>query len=129
LAEFRRILRPGGWVVLVSVGRATAQTEQTLQFERLLKAYAPDHAQVQRRYRVHDSLRELFGELHHAEIHGEQHLDWSALQGWAQSISFVPRVGEPGYEPFLQSLRRYFETYANREILTMATTCWVNAGR
>jgi len=129
LAEFRRIQRPEGWVVLVSAGRATPKTQQGVEFERLLMERAAGYGQVRERFRVHDSLKDLFGELHHAEIHGEQQFDWDALRGWTQSISFVPGVGEQGYDEFQVALRKHFERFSRGGILTIATTCWVNAGR
>jgi len=129
LAEFRRVLRPGGWVVLASAGRAAPSTEQVVEFEQLLTEHASSYAQVHKRYRVHDTLKGFFGELHHAEIPGEQSLDWDALQGWTQSISFVPHAGSPRYEPFQENLRKYFGRHSRNGVLTIATTCWVNAGR
>ena len=129
LAEFRRVLKPGGWVALVSVGRAYVQTEQALAFERLLAEFGTDHTYSRSTYRVHDKLEELFGELRKAEIAGEQRLDWETLVGFAQSISAVPQVGTEEYAVFEAELRKHFEAYARGGVLTMPTTCWVSVGR
>jgi hypothetical protein len=80
-------------------------------------------------YRVHDQLEELFVDLHQAEIPGEQRMDWETLRGFMQSVSVVPQQGTPGFETFEAELRKHFERFARREILTMPTTCWITAGR
>jgi ubiquinone/menaquinone biosynthesis C-methylase UbiE len=129
LAEFRRILKPGGWVALVSAGRANVQTPQALAFEHLLTEHATDHAYARTTYRVHDRLDDLFGELHQERIHGELSLDWNAFQGMTQSLSVVPQETAPSYPTFQAELKKYFQTYAPENLLTMQTTCWVDAGR
>ena len=129
LAEFRRVLKPGGWVALVSAGRAYVETEQALDFERVLVEFGTDHSYARSTYRVHDKLEELFIDLHKAEIPGEQRMDWETLRGFAQSVSVVPQRGTPGFEMFEVELRKHFEKFARGEILTMPTTCWISAGR
>ena len=129
LAEFRRVLKPGGWVALVSAGRAYVETEQALDFERVLVEFGTDHSYARSTYRVHDKLEELFVDLHKAEIPGEQRMDWETLRGFAQSVSVVPQRGTPGFEMFEVELRKHFEKFARGEILTMPTTCWISAGR
>ena len=129
LAEFRRVLKPGGWVALVSAGRAYVETEQALDFERVLVEFGTDHSYARSTYRVHDKLEELFVDLHKAEIPGEQRMDWETLRGFAQSVSVVPQRGTPRFETFELELRKHFERFARSEILTMPTTCWISAGR
>ncbi len=129
LAEFRRVLKPGGWVALVSAGRAHIETEQALDFERLLVEFGNDQTYARSTYRVHDKLEELFVDLHQAKIPGEQRMDWETLRGFAQSISVVPQRGTPGFEAFEVELRKHFERFARDGVLTMQTTCWISAGR
>src|SRR6266481_5895551 len=45
-AEFKRILRPGGWVVLVWNDRRTDSTPFLRAYEQLLHTYATDYAHV-----------------------------------------------------------------------------------
>jgi ubiquinone/menaquinone biosynthesis C-methylase UbiE len=129
LAEFRRVLKPGGWVALVSAGRANIQTPQALDFEHLLTEYAIDPNYARTAYRVHDRLEELFGELHQERIHRELSLDWDAFEGMAQSLSFVPQDTASSYPAFQTALRKYFQRYAHEDLLIFQTTCWIDAGR
>ncbi len=129
LAEFRRVLKPGGWVALVSAGRAHLQTEAALAFERLLVERGTDQTYARSTYRIHDKLEDLFVDLHQAEIPGEQRFDWEALQGFTQSLSVVPQRDAPGFPAFEAGLRRHFDQFAQDGVLTMQTTCWISAGR
>jgi ubiquinone/menaquinone biosynthesis C-methylase UbiE len=130
LAEFRRILRPGGWMLLISLGRSQVNDEQSRAFERLLLAHAIDPNYRGSGYRVHQNMQDLFAsDYQEAQIHGEEHLDWDALLGSALSFSVTPNEDSPGYPAFVEALRSHFDTYAVAGKITMPTTCWVTAGR
>jgi SAM-dependent methyltransferase len=130
LAEFRRILRPGGWMTLISLGRSQADDEQSIAFERLLLDHAIDPTYRGSGYRVHRDMQDLFtSDYHEAQIHGQQHLDWTALLGSALSYSVTPNEDAPGYPAFVEALHHHFDTFAIAGKITIATTCWVTAGR
>jgi ubiquinone/menaquinone biosynthesis C-methylase UbiE len=129
LAEFRRVLKPGGWVVLTTARRAQDANEQSRAFETLLIEFGRDYAKLREKYRVHEELGGLFAELHQEEIHGEQQLDWESFGGLTHSLSASPKPGEDRYEAFQVELRKFFERYAHDGVLTIVTSCWVSAGR
>jgi SAM-dependent methyltransferase len=138
-AEFRRILKvkPGGWVALVSQGRAHVASEpkvreQISAFERLLTEHGTDYKYMRSGYRVHDNLQEVFGpdaELHRARLPGTQQLDWPGFRGQMMSLSVVPREDHPNYAAFQRELRAYFDRHADDGVLTMPTTCYIAAAR
>lgn len=130
LLEFQRVLVPGGWVVLVSSGRAKDGSPQSEAFERLLVDFGTDYNYVREGYRVHENLSELFpGELHQDQIHGEQTATWDQWLGFALSLSVVPARDDSRYPTFEQALRKWFDMFANGGLLRLKMTCWVSAGR
>jgi len=130
LVEFRRILKPDGWLVLVSLGRAKGGTPQSNDFEELLTTRGIDYNYVRAGYRVHDQLKDIFtADMHQAQIPGEQQLDWESFLGQTMSLSIVPAVNDPRFPAFTQRLREHFDRYAVDGVLTVETTCWITAGR
>jgi ubiquinone/menaquinone biosynthesis C-methylase UbiE len=129
LAEFRRILKPQGWLVLASLGRAKNQTPQSLAFEQILTTHGTDTTYVRASYRVHENLEAIFRSDHYnAELPSEQHLDWQAFRGQTMSLSMTPSPDAPTFPAFERALRTHFDTFATNSIITLATTCWLNAG-
>jgi ubiquinone/menaquinone biosynthesis C-methylase UbiE len=130
LTEFRRILKPDGWLVLISLGRNKGADRQSRDFEHLLTHQGIDDNYARAGFRVHENLHEFFAaDYHHAEIDGEQQLDWETFLGQTMSLSVVPQPGHPRAENFHRLLRDYFNTYATNGILTAPTKCWIDAGR
>jgi SAM-dependent methyltransferase len=137
LAEFRRILKPAGWIALVSIGRAHVTTDPAFipeikAFERLLVEHGTDFNYARAGYRVQEDMQTLFGPeatLHQAQLPGTQQLDWPTLRGQAMSFSVVPQQDHPNYETFQRELRLYFDTFAPNGVLTMPTTCYITAVR
>jgi len=135
LAEFRRILKPGGWVALVAIDRSRDTTEprfleQIAAYERMLSESGTDYAQVLSGFRSYDKMDAFFdGEIHQAQLRGSRELDWPTFRGHTMSLSVSPGSDHPGHEAFQRELRRHFETYAVEGVLTIPTTCWITAAR
>jgi SAM-dependent methyltransferase len=136
LAEFRRILKPNGWVALIAADRErdskdSAYRPQIDAYENLMAMHGIDYTRVVRSgYRSHDTMEDfLDGELHQAQLPGVRQLDWITFRGHTMSLSVSPPPGHPGFEAFQFTLREYFDTYASAGILTMPTICWITAGR
>ena len=130
LTEFRRILKPDGWLVLISLGRDKGDDPQSRDFEHLLTHHGIDNNYARAGFRFHENLHQHFAaNHHHAEIDGQQQLNWEAFLGQTMSLSVVPQPGHPRAETFHQILRDYFNAYASNGILTAPTKCWIDAGR
>ena len=130
LTEFRRILHPTGWLVLVSLGRAKDDTPQYRDFEALLTSASTDYTHVRAGYRVHDNLDDVFlADRHSEQIPSEQQLPWEAFLGQTMSLSVVPQPDDPRFPTFTNQLRDHFQTYAVDNLITIPTTCWIDVGR
>jgi SAM-dependent methyltransferase len=110
--EWRRILRPGGPVLLVWNDRRTAASPILADYEALLVEHCPDYAEVQRRTPTEADVRAFLGASAALEsFDNEQLLDWQGLLGRAMSASYVPKSG-PAHQSFVAGLRRAFERHA-----------------
>jgi ubiquinone/menaquinone biosynthesis C-methylase UbiE len=135
LAEFRRILKPNGWVALIAADRDrdskdTVYRPQIDAYENLMSAHGTDYTRVRSGYRTYDKLETPFaGEYHHVALPGLRRLDWPTFRGHTMSLSVSPQPGHPNHEAFQHALRQYFDAHARDAILTMPTICWITAAR
>ena len=111
-AEFRRILRPQGWVVAIWNFREM-ETPFAKAYEDILVKYGTDYTRVRDSYpKSHDVQKFFLGRefLHHAlpNIH---FLDWDGLAGRLRSGSYVPQEGHPNFAPIMDALRELFRAH------------------
>jgi SAM-dependent methyltransferase len=107
--EFVRILKPGGWAVLIWNERRTDSTAFLRDYEKLLLTYGTDYKEV-RHERTTDEIDGFFSPsaFQSAVLEMRQDCDYAALEGRLLSSSYVPSSDQPGYEPMLEKLRRIF---------------------
>ena len=80
LAEFRRILKPGGWIALIAGDRDRDCKDpeyrpQIDAYENLMSTHGTDYTRVRSGYRTYDKMEMLFdGEFHHNEQIGRAHV-------------------------------------------------------
>ena len=129
--EFRRILRPGGWVVLASNSRERDDSPQSVEYEALLREHGTDYEANRERYEIAPRVDAFFagGELFREEIRGEQRLTLEELIGQTQSLSVTPESGHANYEGMQRALREFFARWAVDGVLVMSTVCRVACGR
>lgn len=109
-AEFQRILRPGGWVVLVWNSRARDGTPFMQAHEQLLRTYSPEYARVNHQDANNDGVPGLFDPpLQVRTFDNSGSLDWDSLAGRLLSSSYAPLPGDPNYEPMMAGLRQIFD--------------------
>jgi ubiquinone/menaquinone biosynthesis C-methylase UbiE len=111
-SEFIRILRPGGWAVLVWNERRTDSSAFLRAYEAMLLAYGTDYADV-RHERTTSAIAEFFSPASHRERVFEmiQEFDYPALEGRLLSSSYTPQPGHPNYAPMLKELRYMFDQH------------------
>lgn len=112
-AEFARIVRRGGWVVLIWNERRPDATPFLAAYEQLLQQYAPDYANVSHR-QVDDSVIGPFFAPSGYKLRtfpNVQSFDFEGLTGRLLSSSYAPDAGHPNHEPMITALRTIFDTY------------------
>ena len=110
--EFVRILKPGGWTVLIWNERRTQSTPFLEAYEKLLLTYGTDYQQV-RHERTTDTIETFFAPSAYQAVVFEcaQEFDYTALEGRLLSSSYAPLPGHPNCRPMLDELRRLFDAY------------------
>jgi len=111
--EFIRILKPGGWVMLVWNDRETETTPFLTAYEKLLQQYATDYAQVNHKQVDDNALMGFYG-AHGFKLRTfshRQNFDLTGVQGRLLSSSYAPEAGHPNHEPMLAELARIFQAH------------------
>jgi ubiquinone/menaquinone biosynthesis C-methylase UbiE len=109
--EFARILKPGGWCVLLWNDRRLDSTEFLRQYEELLRTYGTDYADV-RQQGMTLAIEGFFGQAFRTRaFEYKQTFDYGGLEGRLLSSSYIPQRDHPKYDPMLRELRRIFNEH------------------
>jgi ubiquinone/menaquinone biosynthesis C-methylase UbiE len=129
--EFQRILRPGGWVALVSNSRVRDESPQSVTFESILNEYGSDYEANRKRYEIGPVIDTFFsgGELFRVEFAGEQYLTLEELSGLTQSFSVAPLPDDPRYAELQAALEKFFSEWQQDGVVVLATRCKLACGR
>lgn len=130
-AEWRRILRPGGWVAVFWNTRRTAGTAFLDGYEALLHTHGIDYAAIVERHADAAEMRQWFGAGFVAEgrFDHAQQLDFEGLQGRLLSSSYAPVAGHPRHGPMQQALRQLFGATARDGRVTLEYDTQIFLGR
>ena len=110
LREFARILKPGGFLVLIWNDRQIEGTAFNREYEQLVLKYGTDYLEVRRR---DQASGQFFGSIPCTKrvLTNHQEFDYGALQGRLLSSSYSPQPGERSCEEMLSELRRIFDAH------------------
>ena len=128
--EFVRILKPGGWLVLLWNERLTDSTPFLRDYEQLLLTYGTDYADV-RHEKTTDEVNQFFDPLPFQEraFPMRQEFDYAGIEGRLLSSSYAPGPEHPKYAPMLRDLRRIFDEHAVADRATFEYKTRVYFGR
>jgi SAM-dependent methyltransferase len=110
--EFVRILKPGGWVVVVWNDRRMEEAQVTREYESLLERFGIDYQRVKDAYPENAAMVSFFdGVVLQRDLANHQILDWDGFRGRLHSSSFTPREGHPNFAPMMAALEEIFRTH------------------
>jgi SAM-dependent methyltransferase len=112
-AEFARVLRPGGWLVLVWNERRLDATPFLRDYEALLYRYGTDYATVRHENVDESALGAFFAPATYSkrEFPNAQHFDYAGLESRLLSSSYTPSADDPRRAPMLAELRDLFDRH------------------
>lgn len=107
--EFARVLKPGGWVLLIWNERRLDSTPFLRDYENLLLRYGTDYEKVR-----HENMAGEIAPFFAPEacqlksLENAQHFDFESLRGRTRSASYTPEPGTPNFEPLFAELEEIF---------------------
>jgi SAM-dependent methyltransferase len=112
-AEFQRILKPDGWVVLIWNERRLDSTAFLRAYEQLILRWGTDYEKV-RHENTTKNINEFFAPepFKVSKLDNIQVFDLAGLEGRVFSASYTPEPGNPNFEPMLRALRELFAEHA-----------------
>jgi SAM-dependent methyltransferase len=118
--EFCRILKPGGWVVLLWNERSVDATPFLKAYERLLQTYSTDYHEVRHEHTT-SSIDAFFAPSPFQErvFETKQELDYSSLEGRLLSSSYMPQAEQPNYGAMLRELQRIFDDHQSGGLVVL----------
>lgn len=113
-AEFARILRPGGWVVLVWNERMPNSSPFATAYEAVLTKQSIDYTEMDPKKvsgNKHGNSEFLGPQMQVVKLNHQSRVTFDQLSGLAASASYAPLPGHPKYAAFADALRNAFDTH------------------
>jgi hypothetical protein len=110
-AEFARILKPNGWVVLMWNGFRVETSPLNNAYQQLVLKYGTDYQAVRREI-IGCDIESFYapGACQCARFEFQQGFDFEGLKGRLLSSSYAPEPDHPHYQPMLGELQEIFNT-------------------
>jgi SAM-dependent methyltransferase len=111
--EFVRILKPGGWLVLLWNERVTDSTAFLRDYEQLLLKYGTDYQEI-RHERTTDEINQFFDPAPYCERVFDMHqeFDYAGIEGRLLSSSYAPGPDHAQHGAMLKELGQIFDVHA-----------------
>jgi SAM-dependent methyltransferase len=130
-AEFLRILKPAGWVVVIWNERLTDASPFVREYEDLLRKFGTDYASVKESYPSEEHMRDFFGAGAYSShtLPNFQEFDFDGVAGRLRSSSFIPTQDHPNFAPMMAELQRIFDAHNQDDRVRLEYTTHIYFGR
>jgi len=111
-AEFARILKPSGWVVLMWNGFRVETSPFNNAYQQLVLKYGTDYQEVRREV-IGSDIEPFYapGVCQCVRFEFQQSFDFEGLRGRLLSSSYAPEPDHPHYQPMLLELWQIFDNH------------------
>lgn len=128
--EFLRILRPGGYVVLIWNERQLDTTPFLREYEQFILEHAKDYSVVRHENITSGEIYDFFRqEMHTATFDNRQIFDFEGLKGRLLSASYIPLEGDPSFPGMVKDLEMMFAKHSEQGRITILYTTSVYYSR
>ena len=111
--EFKRILKPEGFVALMWNERQLDSTRFLRDYEKFLIEFGTDYETVRHENITKETLRDFFQtEFQEAIFQNKQTADFDGLKGRMLSSSYMPSADDPRFSEMIKNLESLFATHA-----------------
>ena len=111
-AEWVRILKPGGWAVLIWNARQLQATPFLHDYEQLLLEFGTDYKDI-RHEKAEAGIESFFApdKFTFRSFHNRQVFDYDGLNGRVRSSSYTPEPDHSKFEPMMRELKSIFDKH------------------
>jgi SAM-dependent methyltransferase len=119
--EFRRILKPGGWVVVVWNDHRVEGIPLNREYEELLVRFGINYLRVRDSYPKSKQIRDFFESeaFETRDLANHQSLDWDGFQGRLRSSSYAPTEDHANFAPMMAEMDRLFRAHQQNGLVRM----------
>jgi ubiquinone/menaquinone biosynthesis C-methylase UbiE len=131
LKEFRRILKPSGWLAILNLGRREGREPLLQDYDELLVTHGSDYAAVRAKHDLVNTNAKFFsdGEVHHVEFSRVEELSYETLEGRTLSMSVMPLPGNSRFPAMKRALEDYFCRYESNGRIKIPLICHLYVGQ
>jgi SAM-dependent methyltransferase len=115
--EFRRVLRPGGFIALVWNNWQSESSDFMRDYTQLLLEWGTDYQRVSRTNIDDAAIRQFFHPRPFQKFifPNYQIFDFEGLKGRLLSSSYTPQAGHPKHEPLMEGIQEVFDTHQSND--------------
>ncbi|HLA94270.1 MAG TPA: class I SAM-dependent methyltransferase [Pyrinomonadaceae bacterium] len=119
-AEFKRVLKPGGYVALIWNERQLDTTPFLREYEQFLLKFSNDYTKVRHENVNAESLTRFFAaDYRQASFDNVQIFDFEGLKGRVSSSSYMPSESDPNYDLMAVELKTLFAKHAENDRISV----------
>jgi SAM-dependent methyltransferase len=116
--EFRRILRPNGFVALIWNERQTDSNEFLRDYEKFLLEFGTDYKEVRHEQVTNEKISKFFqAEFKEETFKNSQTFDFEGLKGRLLSSSYIPSEDHPRFSEMIKELSRLFTHHQKNDTI------------